>query len=235
MPYAGGMAAEGHDDERPEFDWIELYAMAYGKLRRDIERGRSLRVLVYSWGLIRLDGDDEDRVAWEEIDRLYQKITKVIRNGQHTVTGYTYTLGLGDGRSVKLASTMVADQEMRSKAAPLREAVPGQTTHLSFEQLGRKIKAEVAHVRLPEIAACLQAGEAVSFGPLRVTPAGLSKGRHVLRWDEIKDVRVSDGIVSFKKEGQWLAWKKVAVEKIPNYFLFDSVVRASLAQRRPRA
>jgi hypothetical protein len=228
------MAAEGlDDDERPEFDWIDQY-VAFGKLRRDIERGRSLRVLVYSWGLIRIDGDDEDRVAWEEIDGLYQKITKVIRNGQHTVSYYTYTLRLGDGRSVQLASTMDADYERRSRVAPLREAVAGQTTHLSFEQLGRQIKAEVARVRLPEIAACLQAGEAVSFGPLRVTPAGLFKGRHVLRWDEIEDVRVSDGIVSFKKKGQWLAWKKVAVEKIPNYFLFDPIVRAILAQRITR-
>lgn len=43
------MAAEGlDDDERPEFDWIDQY-VAFGKARRDIERGRSLRVLVYSW------------------------------------------------------------------------------------------------------------------------------------------------------------------------------------------
>ena len=42
-------------------------------------------------------------------------------------------------------------------------------------------------------------------------------------------------IVSVKKSGKWLAWKTAQVSQIPNYFVFDALVRAILAQRAQAA
>ena len=41
------------------------------------------------------------------------------------------------------------------------------------------------------------------------------------------------GMVSVKKSGKWLAWKRAQVSQIPNYFIFDALVRAILAKRPP--
>jgi hypothetical protein len=46
-------------------------------------------------------------------------------------------------------------------------------------------------------------------------------------------VRTRREIISVKKSGKWLAWNTAQVSPIPNYFVFDALVRAILAQRPP--
>jgi hypothetical protein len=76
-------------------------------------------------------------------------------------------------------------------------------------------------------------GSRVAFGPLSVGPGGITAGDQSLPWSEIDDVQIRKGMMSVKKAGKWLAWKRAQVSQIPNYFILDALVRAALAQRPP--
>jgi hypothetical protein len=64
-----------------------------------------------------------------------------------------------------------------------------------------------------------------------VGPGGITAGDQSLPWSEIEELQTGKGMVSVKKSGKRLAWKRARVSQIPNYFIFDSLVRAILAQR----
>lgn len=104
---------------------------------------------------------------------------------------------------------------------------------VTIEQLGRLVTDAVTRIQLPKAIERFNAGQGLSFGPLTVDPAGISAGDQSLAWDEIEDVRTRQGVVTVKKAGKWLSWHKVGVSQIPNYFVFDVLVRAILAQRQP--
>ena len=57
-------------------------------------------------------------------------------------------------------------------------------------------------------------------------------GDESVTWDEVQDVHARSGFVNVKKAGQWRAWNKVFVFQIPNYSVFNALVRTVLAQRR---
>jgi hypothetical protein len=119
-----------------------------------------------------------------------------------------------------------------SEAVRLR-ATPGVTTEVTIEQLGRLLQDGVTRVRLPEAFRLFNAGQTITFGPVAVSPAGISDGKQLVPWSEVQDVQIRRGIVTVKKAGKWLAWKTVFVRKIPNYRVFDALVRAILARRPP--
>jgi hypothetical protein len=108
---------------------------------------------------------------------------------------------------------------------------PGVTTAVTIEQLGRIFRARVTSVLLPKAISRFNAGQSMSFGPLTVGPAGITAGDESVTWAEVQDVQTRSGFVNVKKAGQWRAWSKVVVAQIPNYFVFNALVRAVLAQR----
>ncbi len=94
--------------------------------------------------------------------------------------------------------------------------------------LGRLLETRVTRAQLPKAIERFNTGQAVAFGPLSVGPSGITAGDQSLPWSEIEDVPTRNGMVSVKRSGKWLAWKRAQVSQIPNYFIFDALVRAIL-------
>ena len=202
--------------------------------RQDVLTGRSLRFFVFSWGVSWINGADEVSASWEEVTHVWRAITRHSASGSPTYTDYRYTLRLADGRSRAFRGALPA-RSARASGAVRLEPTPGMTTPVTIEQLGRLLERGVTRVQLPKAIDRFNAGQAVSFGPLTLSPGGIAAGHQSLPWSEIEGVQTRKGVVSVRKSGKWLAWKRALVSEIPNYVVFDALVRASLAQPPPAA
>jgi hypothetical protein len=222
---------------QPDFAWIperkRLAKLFTGvKQREAVAQGRSPRYFVFPWGVSWINGDEEVSARWGEVGEVWRAVTRHSTNGVHTHTEYVYTLKLADGRSGGFRGRLRRRQARASQAVRL-EPVSGVTTPVTIEQLGRLLDEGVTRAKLPQAIDRFNAGQAVSFGPLTVSPSGISADDRALPWSEIQQVRTWQGYVSVRKSGKWLAWKTARVAQIPNYFVFDALVRAILAQRPP--
>lgn len=69
-----------------------------------------------------------------------------------------------------------------------------------------------------------RAGSTITFGPLSVSQQGVSNGKELLPWYQIKGIEIQRGTVMVKKEGKRLNWSSVRVPQIPNFFVFNALV-----------
>jgi hypothetical protein len=190
---------------------------------------------VFSWGFTWINGDDELSARWDEVADIVQNATRHRHQGLLAPPDYIeyhYAVRLADGRSRGFKGRLMASQARASQTASL-SPVPGVTTPVTIEQLGRLLEHRVTRAQLPKAIARFSAGEAIAFGPLMVSRAGIGAGGEVLGWNEVKEVSTHSGTVVVRKAGKRLAWKTVSVRQVPNYFVFDALVGAILAQRRP--
>jgi len=203
------------DDQQAHFSWKDR---------------RNRRVAVFPWGFQWVSGVDDLSGTWAQISTFTQSVTRHLYNGSHTYTEYHYALLLANGRSVRLDGTLRAG-DARNSANVSIWLRPGVVTPITIEQLGRILSARVTSVQLPAAIARFRAGESTSFGRLTVGPRWIATGNDSVAWSEIQDVQTRSGLVSVKKAGKWLAWKSVAVSRMPNYDVFDALVHTILAER----
>jgi hypothetical protein len=222
--------------EQAQFEWIPqwkgLGKVFFGlgsKTRKALADGVKIGVLVFVWGIRVTDQEGEASIRWEEITELRKEVT------QHNIHStyqmhYIYRLRLAGGQS-KVFGGMLGERLDRPSRATRLAVTPGATTPVTIEQIGRLLDAGVARVQLPVAFHRFEAGQTVSFGPLIVSEKGIATGDKMLPWNEIKEVKARRGMVNVNKVGKRLPWTSAAVSKIPNYSVFDALVRTILAPR----
>ena len=222
--------------EQAQFEWIPqwkgLGKVFFGlgsKTRKALANGVKIGVLVFGWGIRVTNQEGETSIRWEEITELRKEVT------QHNIHStyqmhYTYRLQLASGQG-KVFGGMLGERLDRPSRATRLVVTPGVTTPVTIEQIGRLLDAGVARVQLPLAFQRFEAGQTVSFGPLTVSEKGIATGDKMLPWNEIKEVTARRGTVNVNKVGKRLPWTSAAVSKIPNYSVFDALVRAVLAPR----
>lgn len=220
--------------EQAEFEWIGewkgLSAVFMGSRKRQaLAAGRRPGVLVLGWGIRLTDWEDEVSIRWEDITELRKNVVRQKIRSTYQMY-YSYKLQLASGRS-KGFGGMLGESLDRSSRATRLARMPGVTTPVTIEQIGRLLEAGVTRVQLSKALEHLNAGQPVSFGPLTVSLHDITAEGKLLPWSEIQDVKTSRGFVSVKKAGKRLDWTSVPVRKIPNYCVFDALVRTILAQR----
>jgi hypothetical protein len=164
-------------------------------------RYRQTRVLLFDQGFTQIIKGEMNDVRWNEINAVWQNVTKHYTNGVYTRTTHVYTL-----------------QTTTGKRFVWNDAIK------NVEQLGIAMQNAVTKIRLPEVQSAYQAGQTITFGPLSVSLAGLSKGNQTVSWTEIKGVQVEKGYIRVKKQDAWFNFAKVATSSIPNLFIFLTLV-----------
>ena len=61
-----------------------------------------------------------------------------------------------------------------------------------------------------------RAGKAVAFGDIEILPGGIRHAKKFLAWDRVKEVGISQGMLSIKRSGRWMPWIVRAISDIPN-------------------
>jgi hypothetical protein len=162
-------------------------------------RNWPLQAALYENGFAHYDRKGLQQVRWEQIEAVWQRVTKHYTNGVYTGTTHSYTVQAQNG--VKL----VLDDKLAK-----------------VEDLGNAIQAGAAKALWPKYVAALQAGQRLTFGPL-VLDANACPPQQSAQWKDIKAIK-SRGVISVKKEGGWLNWASATVPQIPNFYIFYELV-----------
>jgi hypothetical protein len=139
---------------------------------------------------------------WDEIEAVWQAVTKHYTNGVYTGTTHNYTVQTKNGQKVTFN-----DQFGKN-----------------IELLGRALQQGSAELLLPRYWQGLQAGQKLTFGPLALDRDKLYAGKKELPWTEIKAVKIEKGNIAIKKDKGWFNWASATVPQIPNFFVFFELV-----------
>ncbi len=167
-------------------------------------RDRVLRVFVYDDGLIYVGrGSAIQTMRWQDIEAVKHNVVEhADSEGGRTVKHY-YTLNCFDGSSLTLDRTFT-----------------------NVRQLGKMIEVETAHYLYPLILSTYRTTQSATFGPLVVVPQGLYYRSSLLRWDEMKSIKIDEnkGNVTVKQSGKLLAAASVPLRAVPNIEVFRMLI-----------
>ena len=174
-------------------------------------RIRDLSVRVFSDGLVYIKSGKTQTVRWEKI-AVVQQMSR------------TTTSSLGINSTVHACTVHLQDGSKHVFNSALG----------SVEQLALTIHQEASRRILPRVRAAYDAGQSVSFGPLRISREGIAKGRKTLPWSRVKDIEIEAGFVNVYVEpdtilrliatdGKGHKWASIAVAKMPNVFVLKNI------------
>lgn len=170
---------------------------------------RSWRVYVCADGFLSRRGEKIEAFRWDQIEAMWQAVTRHRTNGIYTGTTHKYTVRRKDG-------VQVIFNDRFGKV----------------EELGNTLSRQITNYLLPQAINAYNAGSTLTFGPLSISLQGVSNGRELLPWHQITDIGVNRGIVNVKKEGKWLNWSTIMVPRVPNVFVFMALTNYVLKNRR---
>jgi hypothetical protein len=162
---------------------------------------RTRRFYLFEHGYVQVGRRGTDARSFGSVMSIYQSIVQTRVNGINSGTNYTYRLAFADGATAKLT-----------------------TWTANMAQLGPVLMREVAQAQVPRIAAALDAGKPVSFGPFDITRDGLITGGRITPWSSIPAVslergflRVSQGVPGQKKYPNLVY---IQASKVANLYAF---------------
>lgn len=166
---------------------------------------RSWHVYIFSGGFVFTREGKLDVAHWEEIQAIWHQIERRWHGRAGTDFINIYTIVCADGRRI------VFDDQIKD-----------------VEKLGNLLNEQIAHVMWPRTIAYYQAGQVIPFGPLGVSQQGISNGRELLPWSEIKEIKFDSEDVKVHQKGKLGSWEKVSIGEIPNLFLLKALTRSVL-------
>lgn len=171
---------------------------------------RSWRIYVCSDGFIFVRGNSKIiPFPWDQIDFMWQAVTRRYVNGIYVRTIYKYTVRRKDGDQVILDDRFA-----------------------DIEALGNKIATEMTRYQLPLAINSFNSGNTLTFGRLSVNLQGVSNGDRMLPWSQVRKIDIQQGTVKVLNENKWLSWSSARVANIPNIFVFMALVDYALQNQR---
>jgi hypothetical protein len=169
---------------------------------------RGLRVLVFADGLARLQGSLVEVVRWDEVNEV-RRIPNAGADGVHTKVTWLVQLVLvcGDGREVVF-----------------NEALSG------LRRLRLLVEENTLRFMLPAGLEAFEAGKAIGFGMIAVSPDGIHHGSNTLPWERLEEAKVEDGDFVVRETGAQRPFCKMPVGLVPNsHVLLALIGRADRA------
>lgn len=163
---------------------------------------RGLVVGLYENGVAHHAANNLRQVRWDQVDAIFQNVTRHYRNGIYTGTTHVYTV------LTRERERLVFDDRLKD-----------------VEQLGSQLQQAISNVLYPAYVTALNNGQKVQFGPLALDRERLYAGNKNLAWSEIKAIKLQAGQIQVKKEGGWFNWSTASVPQIPNFFVFYQLIR----------
>jgi len=165
-------------------------------------RNWSLAAALYENGFAYNDRKGLQQVRWDQIQAVWQSITKHYRNGIYVGTTHIYTVQTNDGQKIVLNDKFK-----------------------KVEDLGNAVLNGSSNALWPKYWQAVQSGQRLTFGPLALDTQKVYSGKKELLWSEIKAIKIQRGTISVsKKDGGWFAWTTASVPQIPNFYVFYKMV-----------
>jgi hypothetical protein len=166
-------------------------------------RKATLSVAVHAGGFVWSEGGARRTVLWHEIAGI--RAGHVVRRAAgREVRSHRYMIVLESGREL-LATHLLTDAQL----------------------LAARVERELEERLLPSLRARREAGETVTFGPVKLTAQGIATGDGVVTWERLAKVEVEDGdIVVREADGKAL---RVPWATVMNAKLFLALARERAA------
>lgn len=165
-------------------------------------RDWKLTVGLYEQGVGVVTNSGLQMVRWDQVNAIYQQVTRHYTNGVYTGTTHRYTLIGADGKK------HILDDRLKD-----------------VEALGNAVQDGVNNALFPRYAQAVNSGQRVDFGPLGLDRQQIYAGKKSLPWSEIKAIKIERGNIAIKKEGGWFNWSAVTVPQVPNFWVFYALIR----------
>jgi len=137
-------------------------------------------------------------------------VVKTSSYGIQTATTHRYTLRRSDGATFKFNDNI---------------------DHV--EALGNTIAAETARTLWPRYLAAYQAGHTLAFGKISLNQHGVNNGKEWLPWSQLREIQITRGYLSLKKEGDKQGnWRVIQAADIPNVDVFMALVNGIQSGKR---
>jgi hypothetical protein len=139
---------------------------------------------------------------WEDVVSMTSAITRHYHNGIYTGTTHVYTLHNRKNRRLVLSDTL-------SKV----------------EDLAKDIDESIFPLLYRRAADGFNAGQAITFGPVTISTAGIVIGKKTYTWPDVKEVSIHKGILKIsRKEGGWFSGASATASNIPNLRVLLSLI-----------
>lgn len=197
--------------------WAGVALVAYGLWALWRCRGRaSCALALGAEGFVCRMGGDTLRYRWDELREVWLRVGPASPALDTLVPG-------GDTRRVRHFRWVMAD----GREVVLPPELPG------LEDVAPLLRGPWLRHRYPPLAAQLEAGEPVDFGPLmRLEPDGLVCRRSLLPWDELDSVEVNDAVVEVFARGMSIPWHSVPAAEVPNVAVLIDLANETAERRR---
>jgi hypothetical protein len=177
---------------------VVLLVMTLG----DMFLSRDKLVYVCPAGLLYQHNGKTDAIRWDQVEAFWQRVVRRYSYGIQTGTYHQYTIRRYDGATFKF------DDHLYNVGA-----------------LGDTIARETTRLLWPRFIAAYQAGQTINFGQISLNLQGVSNGKELLPWQQVKEIKVKGGFVSIQKDdNHWLKWRTIQASKIPNVNVFLAMV-----------
>ncbi|MBF6061686.1 Hsp70 family protein [Nocardia terpenica] len=171
---------------------------------------RTAQLSLFEHGLVVAAGSRTTVFRWDTVT-VRQDIVQHRYYGRPTRLTYTFMLTDPSGESFRITG---------------RFAQP--------DAWAKQLRQHVIEAQLPRAYADVSSGAEITFGPLRVTATTLAAHARSVHWSQVEEIRVRSGFLSVRVAGQWLSLAKIAVNAVPNYFVFLALADRLRAQAASR-
>jgi hypothetical protein len=184
---------------------------------------RGLWVLVYPTGLFIWKRGVVTAFPWEEISSIsfagVRRFSPVMIERDESARIQTAWLPVEE--SITFWYWKLRIRRVDGAVAEVTELMAGS------EELSRMIQERTFRLLWPPVWEQIMKGDDCSFGPFRVSRAGLTDDREELvRWDQIRSIR-TDWTVQIRKTGRWRPWRTARISRIHNPHIFLALTSTS--------
>jgi hypothetical protein len=93
-----------------------------------------------------------------------------------------------------------------------------------IRELANAIQNGVARSLFPRVVQALDQGKVVEFGPFTLDRQTLQYENNTIGWADLGAVNIKNGAIRIEKRGGWITWAAVPIAKVPNAYLYLTVV-----------
>ncbi len=176
------------------------------------QRYRQIFVRLFAEGFTVIRDKQETAVRWQDVTTIYQAVTKHYYNGVYTGTTHNYTLHTRDGKKHVFSNTIK-----------------------NIADLGNALQNGVSNALLPGVVQAFNSGQGIQFGPVAVSPLGVSKGAQQADWINIDKVSVDKGYLKVWERGKRRVTFSAPVKSIPNMIVCLELIDRRIGLSDPKA
>jgi hypothetical protein len=186
-------------------------------------RERGLSILIYATGLLRLRRGEIDSFPWNEIEQVRVKVQRadgaqIVRDSEGSLVACWLPADVPTFRIWKGGMHVVrADGAEAHFSAVLSD----------FTQLAQEVQRRTFEIRWPQVWERFLSGMPVVFGDLELSLRGIHHVGKQIRWSDVKELTILQGIFRIKQKGKWYPSVLLDIFAVPNpHILFALATEA---------